>query len=229
MIPSVVPEELQGLTQIEEMLIAQALPIMKVYIKPGGQRRYSGHCIDMPQQVNELANTLPRYPKNIPLILITMKDVIVRKAKVERALLWLIKHNPLYQDITIDKNSQNQLPTEGVPVNLQTINTQSNDYTINDTDTDNDTDDSEVVYNNRTETSSFLPHCNNDKLETNAIYRELHCPRMNWPSIKNEPLNEYITPFLGTMAFPTLCPDGKGDPTNLLHRETLVFLMEYSI
>ena len=51
MIPSVVPEELKGLTQIEEMLIAWAIPIMKVYIKPGGQRGYSGHCINMPQQV----------------------------------------------------------------------------------------------------------------------------------------------------------------------------------
>jgi hypothetical protein len=36
MIPSCVPHELQNLTQIEEMLIARALPIMRVYIKPGG-------------------------------------------------------------------------------------------------------------------------------------------------------------------------------------------------
>ena len=27
-------------------------------------------------------------------------------------------------------------------------------------------------------------------------------------------MNEYLTPFLATMAFPTLFPDGKGDPTN---------------
>ena len=43
MIPSPVPKELQDLTQIEEMLIARALSIMKVYIKPGGQRGYAGH------------------------------------------------------------------------------------------------------------------------------------------------------------------------------------------
>lgn len=30
----------------------------------------------------------------------------------------------------------------------------------------------------------------------------------------NSPLNEYVTPYLATMAFPTLFPDGKGDPTN---------------
>ena len=58
MIPSPVPHELQGLTQIEEMLIARALPIMRVYIKPGGQRGYSGHCINLPQNVKELATSL---------------------------------------------------------------------------------------------------------------------------------------------------------------------------
>ena len=42
MIPSHVPQELHDLTQIEEMLIARALPIMRVYVKPGGQRGYSG-------------------------------------------------------------------------------------------------------------------------------------------------------------------------------------------
>ena len=97
MIPSAVPKELQGLTQIEEMLISCALPIMKVYVKPGGQHGYSGHCINLPQKVSELAQSLPRFPKNIPLIMVTMngknnfKDVIVRKSKVEQALFWLMK------------------------------------------------------------------------------------------------------------------------------------------
>ena len=38
---------------------------------------------------------------------------------------------------------------------------------------------------------------------------------MNWPSIQNKPFNEHTTPYLAKMAFPTLFPDGKGDPTNL--------------
>ena len=37
---------------------------------------------------------------------------------------------------------------------------------------------------------------------------------MSWPSVEEQPLNEYQTPYLATMAFPTLFPDGKGDPTN---------------
>ena len=31
---------------------------------------------------------------------------------------------------------------------------------------------------------------------------------IQWPTVSNEPLNEYQTPFLATMAFPTLFPDG---------------------
>lgn len=73
MIPSQVPCELQGLTQVEEMLIARALPIMTVYIKPGGQRGYSGHCINLPQHVGELALSLPRYPKDLSVIVV-LKD-----------------------------------------------------------------------------------------------------------------------------------------------------------
>lgn len=48
MIPSTVPYQLQALTQVEEMLIARAVHIMRVYMKPGGQRGYSGHCINLP-------------------------------------------------------------------------------------------------------------------------------------------------------------------------------------
>ena len=73
MIPSSVPEILQDLTQIEEMLIARALPIMKVYLKPGGQRSYSGHCINLPQRISDLAKSLPHCPKDIPLVAVTMK------------------------------------------------------------------------------------------------------------------------------------------------------------
>lgn len=38
---------------------------------------------------------------------------------------------------------------------------------------------------------------------------------MPWPKVDSNPINEYLTPYLGTMAFPTLFPNGSGDPTNL--------------
>ena len=72
MIPSAVPKELQGLTQIEEMLIACAFPVISVYTKPGGQKANRVHCINVPQDIQELANILPRYP--IIVITVTGKD-----------------------------------------------------------------------------------------------------------------------------------------------------------
>lgn len=76
------------LCQIEEMLIARVFPVMSVYTKPGGQRAYRGHCINFPQEVQQLFYTLPRQPKELPVIIVTVdgkndmsKDLIVRREK----------------------------------------------------------------------------------------------------------------------------------------------------
>ncbi|CAH3106109.1 unnamed protein product [Porites lobata] len=150
MLPSLVPLQLLGLTQVEEMLIARALPIMRVYIKPGGQRGYSGHVINLPQNIAELAHSLPRYPKDLSVI--------------------------------PDLGPQNE---------------------------------DDIVYNEGTEMSSFLPIPDCQAQEIDAVQQQLcHQATMPWPTVDNEPMNEYLTPFLATLAFPTLFPDGKGDPTN---------------
>lgn len=72
MIPSPIPFELQGLTQVEEMLIARAFPIMNIYCKSrGGQRAYNGHVITMPADV---ANTLPNLIEQLPIIRLSSSD-----------------------------------------------------------------------------------------------------------------------------------------------------------
>ena len=53
--PGKVPEELQGLTEIEEMLIARVFPVMSVYKLRGGQYGYHGNVINFPQNVKEFA------------------------------------------------------------------------------------------------------------------------------------------------------------------------------
>eukprot|EP00794_Sanderia_malayensis_P001069 gene1069-406_t len=64
MIPCTVPVQLQNLTQLEEMLIARAFPVVQVFMKPkGGQRPYKGHLLTLPQDVQQLADILPRCPK----------------------------------------------------------------------------------------------------------------------------------------------------------------------
>lgn len=89
-------------------------------------------------------------------------------------------------------------------------NNSDQDYLI-DTELESDSD---VVYNEHTNTSSFLPFQHNGKQEKEEIQEEIAGKILNWPSIQNKPFNEYTTPYLATMAFPTLFPDGKGDPTN---------------
>ena len=225
MIPSCVPHELQGLTQVEEMLIARALPIMRVYIKPGGQRGYSGHCINLPQKVTDLANSLPRYPKDLTVIIVkvkgrdnTFKDVTVRKQRVHDALVWLINNNPQYSEVLVNEGALNILPENGVPSEIMTVET-DNDIVSDDCSpdfgppTDNPLED--IVYNNSTEMSSFLPVGEKQQQEIQAVRNQLsENEPLLWPSVENEPLNEYQISHLATMAFPTLFPDGKGDPTN---------------
>lgn len=104
MIPSPISPQLQDLTQIEEMLIACALPSMRVYIKPGEQRGYSGHCINLPQSINDLASSLPRYPKDLSAIIVNVKgkDDTLKDVNVIDALLWLRVNNPIYKDVEMN-------------------------------------------------------------------------------------------------------------------------------
>lgn len=66
--PSHVPECLEGMTQIEEMLIARATPIMTVYHKHGGQRGYSGHVLNLPQNIQEFVNKLPNNVRTLTTV-----------------------------------------------------------------------------------------------------------------------------------------------------------------
>ena len=60
--PGPVPPQLQGLTQVEEMLISAVMPMMSLYRLPLGQYGYSGHVVNLPQDV---VTSLPRLPSGI--------------------------------------------------------------------------------------------------------------------------------------------------------------------
>ncbi len=225
MIPSIVPRELQGLTQTEEMLIARALPLMCVYVKPGGQRGYSGHCINLPQRVEKLASKLTRYPKDLAIIVVQMKgknnsakDMTVRRTVIHDVLMWLLAHNPLYKELEVDHEALNTLPENGVPHDFITLDTEEqidSGYEHDNHISDNAGNDDQV-YNETTEMSSFLPLAEQQQQEMQAIRNELSEQQpLQWPTEEGaDPLSEYDTPFLASMAFPTLFPDCVGDPTN---------------
>ncbi|RGB28824.1 hypothetical protein C1646_672911 [Rhizophagus diaphanus] len=77
-------QELQDLTNIEEMLIVQVFPIVSVYNLPGGQH----------------------YTENGS----NFRDFHVQWEKVMQALQWLKANNKFYQDIKIDSDVLQTLP-----------------------------------------------------------------------------------------------------------------------
>ncbi|KAJ7321802.1 hypothetical protein OS493_033655 [Desmophyllum pertusum] len=103
--------------------------------------------------------------------------------------------------------SLNSLPENGIPSDLLTVET--DDQIVSDENvqpdpgpaTYNPADD--TVYNESTEMSSFLPVGEHQQQEIEAVRNQLLSAQelMEWPSVGDEPLNEYQTPFLATMAF----------------------------
>ena len=205
MVPSAVPKELTGLTQVEEMLIARALPIIHVYIKPGGQRGFSGHCINIPQNIRELAHSLPRYPKDLPVIVVQkkgkgndFKNLVVRRQVVSDAIHWLSRNNPLYSDIEINYNALVSLPENEVPQQLLSI--QTDEKVIHDTlncapDRGPVYEEEDNVYNTNVDTSSFLPVNNSQQQEEHSINQQVFQSHIDWPSSSDNPLNEFTTAF----------------------------------
>ena len=114
------PPELRGLTQLEEMMIAQAHPVITVYAVRGGQRKTKNHVVNFPQNVTRFFNTLPLHPDNVPLIVRRRGvdgaghyDFRVRRGVVRQALLWLQANNKWYRNIQIDWAGLGELPDDG--------------------------------------------------------------------------------------------------------------------
>ena len=126
-----------------------------------------------------------------------------RKKEVAEALDWLISNNPHYKDVKVNQHSLNCLPEHGVPNEIASV---ERDHA------DNETSEPDFSPQNIEDTVY------NEQTEIQAIQQKLssthYTQGMSWPTVDSEPINEYTTPFLATMAFPTLFPDGKGDAKN---------------
>ena len=84
--PGIVLPQLEGLTQIEEMVIAMVCPIMSVYRKHGGQR---GGVQGIPQDIQSFSNSLPSRASALPVLVLrrhgvenTHRDFIVCQHRV---------------------------------------------------------------------------------------------------------------------------------------------------
>ena len=225
--PGIVPEQLRGLTQVEEMLISRVCPIMRVYRKHGGQRGYKGHVLNLPQDVQSFLNRLPSQVADLPVMVVrrhgaddTHKDFTVRRHRVLEALLWLKTNNPFFKDIEIDRQVIQSLPENGVPDELR--------YVIDDNEPSVHVENEgppqeptvsanasveELILGN--DSTSFIPMRQRQRKDGAAIQDAVNeVELLDWPSTEGDVVNEFKTDGLATMAFPTLFPYGKGDPTN---------------
>ncbi|CAG8687584.1 10113_t:CDS:2, partial [Gigaspora rosea] len=113
--PGEVPEELQGLTEIEEMLIAKVFTVISVY-------RLREILVVRRQSTSNLAS---------------FRDFTVRRNKVACALHWLKTNNRYYNDISIDNEVLQSLPDNGSIIEeLQQIQDDESDENLNDNEND---------------------------------------------------------------------------------------------
>jgi len=90
-----------GLTQVKGMLISAIMPIMSIYRLPHGEYGYSGHVVNLPQDVLLFATSLSRLPSEIDILVVRKeKDQAhqgfhVRRHVVQEALSCLLGNKKL--------------------------------------------------------------------------------------------------------------------------------------
>lgn len=132
------PDALKDLTLTEEYLIAKSHPVgVIVKLRPGGQtslanyRALRGHFIVIPQDPKPLLRILPSpalhfaelikvfwLGKTSPTDANLQPFFTIRKHKVLAALRYLVRHNPLYGDVTIDHSAIDHWPDEFVSLDI---------------------------------------------------------------------------------------------------------------
>ena len=72
--PGIIAPELTDLTQFEQMLISPVMPMTSVYRLPHGQYGYSGHVVNLPQNVSSFVSKLPQLPSDLDILLVRSGD-----------------------------------------------------------------------------------------------------------------------------------------------------------
>ena len=207
---------------------------------------YDQEVQDLANVLPHLPEHLPvfRVARNNPNSNAPPTQYKVRRHVIEAWLAFLTQHNPLYNDVTIDDERFNQIPEDGNVFNqFRTIRApkpaarrrlnddEDEESTPAESDRVNgpeqggasgptDEEFSQDVEDNHVEARA-IPVNLNDQIERNLqqCYGTSENP-VQWPR-QNNILNEYQTPHLQAMTFPSLFPFGTGDATNKDHMYTV--------
>ena len=204
------------------MLISGVLPIMSLYRLPHGQYAYSGHIINLPQDVAFFVNSLPRLPSELDVIVVrkegaanTHHDFRVRRSVVLHALQCLLANNRYYLNVRINLDALALLPEDGNLTGLRSVTL------------DSTTDDPELLSAQVEDpydahlSASFVPSTAQRMTEQETVRKSVQerqphqqqvaPPTLSWPPSGATPINEFNTEGYISCAFPTLFPTGAAD------------------
>ena len=228
---------LTGLTDIEEMLIARIKPVMHVRYTTGRQLCYKDHIVNLPQDISDVAQRLPRLPQDLDLLIIRRQDddltrhvdYLCRRHVVHDALLYKIANDPNYADLQQpDNDALLSLPLHGSVAHMIPEYIQPNQsahtapapsgpseaaHVLPEQNEDDDDNERSVagILNVSPSSLSEAEHVRR------GVRHVLQHPRLDSQNVINvppadaqHPVNEN-TPGYMSMAFPTLFPDGSAD------------------
>ena len=201
---------LKGLSQVEEMLISPVIPLMSFYRLPRGQYGYSGHVINLPQDIPLFVSSLPRQPSDLDIVIIRKegsgsnhRDFCVRRSKILAALQWLVTNNAYFSNITIDHTNLSALPENDHLANIPTISVDEPDLCTNAME--------DQGYSGFSRT--FVPSVHPTMTEEESIRQSLQSAAVTvtWSTRGQTPLNEFQCEGYFSCAFPTLFPTGAAE------------------
>jgi hypothetical protein len=219
-----IQKDLEDLTQIEEMLISPVAPMMSIYRLSGGQLVNNGYSATFSQDLKPILKDLPRLPNEVEIIVIQKKNkqninkqFLCSKNRVERVVRFLSENNPFWIKNGIKLNYQNLnfLPEYGIPQDLPILYEDD----VEEQNSNNNDLGPEINENIDLDQSLEDEHCYieidpDDLQQINKVKAKI-----NIPIIDKNPLNEFETSGILTLAFPKLFPLGLADPTNKIRQE----------
>jgi len=196
------------------MLISIIIPMMSFYRVPHVQYGYSGHIINLPQDISTFVNSLSHSLNDLNMLVAQKQNSVhshhdfhVRRLKVLAALQWLVSNNIYFTNITINTGNISALPDDQVLSTLPTLSIS------NDTDMAVD----QNIFTPATEdphnspmSHSFVPLVHSTMTEEENISQALNSnATFSWRATQQNPFNEFHSEGYFSCAFPVLFPTGK--------------------
>lgn len=160
--PGEQPSILKSLSHVEEMLISRIALVLQVTHARGGQYKYSGHTINFPQDISDIAITLPWHINQLEILIVRRTnsqgltyDCYMNGFHVMNALAYKMEHDQYYKDVVIDPDAVLLLPEQTTDITelLHSVHSPQEDV-VEDTSIEPDIDNEEQIKEN---SSSFVP------------------------------------------------------------------------